>query len=417
MNAEIIAIGSELLTPFFQDTNSLFLTDRLNQLGISVDFKTVVGDNREHLTSVVRTALRRADIVICMGGLGPTEDDLTRECVAAALGREMRRDPEIIAELYARFAARRRKMPPNNEKQADVIDGATVLANPRGSAPGQWIETESNGEPQFLMLLPGPPNEIKPMFEEECLPRLSQRAPRQAQATRVLKIAMMAESDCDARVAPIYGKYTDVQTTILAGAGDIQLRLTARAATEADARARVGQLSEELEDALGDWVYSNQGESLETIVGLHLQLRGASIAVAESCTGGMLGQRISSVSGSSRYFLGGAIVYSNELKTLFANIPPLMIEQHGAVSEEVARALAEGIRDECRATIGVGITGVAGPTGGTEEKPVGLVYHAVADGKGTEVVERRFPPGDRDRIRFWATQQALDMVRRRLMKQ
>ena len=417
MNAEIIAIGSELLTPFFQDTNSLYLTDKLNQIGVSVDFKTVVGDNPDQLTSVVRAATWRTDIVICMGGLGPTEDDLTRECVAAALGREIHRDPELIAELYKRFAARRRKMPPNNEKQADVIEGAVVLANPRGSAPGQWIENQRDGGPQYIMLLPGPPNEIKPMFDEECLPRLQEKVPRTFLSTRVLKIAMMAESDCDARASAIYRKHTDVQTTILAGAGDIQLRLTARAASLAEAQQRVDRLAGELEDELGDWVYSNQGESLETIVGLHLQLRGATLAVAESCTGGMLGSRISSVSGSSRYFLGGAIVYSNDLKTLFANIPPLLIQQHGAVSEQVARALAEGIRDECRATIGVGITGVAGPTGGTEEKPVGLVFHAIADAKGTDVVERRFPPGDRDRVRFFATQQALDMVRRRLMKQ
>ena len=415
--AEIIAIGSELLTPFFQDTNSLFLTERLNQLGIEVAFKTVVGDDRERLTGAVRNALWRSDIVICMGGLGPTEDDLTRECVAAALGREIYRDPAIIADLYARFAARRRKMPENNERQADVIEGGNVLPNPRGSAPGQWIENQREGQPQYIMLLPGPPNEIKPMFDEECLPRLRGKVPPQVLATRVLKIAMMAESDCDARVAPIYKKHSKVQTTILAGAGDIQLRLTAHAATAEEAQQRVDTLAGLLEDELGDWVYSNNGDSLETIVGLHLQLRGASIAVAESCTGGMLGQRISSVSGSSRYFLGGAIVYSNDLKTLFANIPPLMIQQHGAVSEQVAKALAEGIRDETRATIGVGITGVAGPTGGTEEKPVGLVFHAVADGKGTEVAERRYPPGDRDRIRFWATQQALDMVRRRLMQQ
>lgn len=417
MNAEIIAIGSELLTPFFQDTNSLYLTEKLNQIGVSVDFKSVVGDNPEQLTSVVRTATWRADIVICMGGLGPTEDDLTRECVAAALGREIHRDPEIIAELYKRFAARRRKMPPNNEKQADVIEGAVVLPNPRGSAPGQWIETQRDRGPQYIMLLPGPPNEIKPMFDEECLPRLQEKAPRQFLATRVLKIAMMAESDCDARASAIYRQHREVQTTILAGAGDIQLRLTARAGSPEEAQQRVDRLAGELEDELGDWVYSNRGESLETIVGLHLQLRGASIAVAESCTGGLLGARISSVSGSSRYFLGGAIVYSNDLKTLFANIPPLLIEQHGAVSEQVAKALAEGIRDECRATIGVGITGVAGPTGGTEEKPVGLVFHAIADAHGSEVLERRFPTGDRERIRVFATQQALDMVRRRLMKQ
>jgi len=414
VNAEIIAIGSELLTPYFQDTNSLFLTEKLNHLGVTVDFKTVVGDNREHLTAAARVAVGRASIIIFMGGLGPTEDDLTRECVAAALDREIHRDPTLVTELYKRFAALRRRMPENNERQAEVIDGAVVLPNSRGSAPGQWLEIEHDGAPRMVMLLPGPPHEIKPMFEEQCMPLLRERVPRQCIATRVLKVAMMGESACDERIAPIYQRYADVQTTILAGAGDIQLRLTARADTQEAAQERVDELAGALEDALDDAVYSTAGESLEQIVGYYLQMRGATIAVAESCTGGLLGQRLSSISGSSRYFLGGAIVYSDEMKTLFANVPPMLISQHGAVSREVAAALAEGIREECRATIGVGITGIAGPSGGTDQKPVGLVYHAVADGKRTNVVERHYM-GDRDRIRRWATQQALDMVRRAMM--
>jgi nicotinamide-nucleotide amidase len=414
VTAEIIAIGSEMLTPFFQDTNSLYLTEKLNELGVEVAFKTVVGDNRDHLTSAAQIAVGRADILIFMGGLGPTEDDLTRECVAAALGREIHRDSEIITQLYTRFAKLRRKMPENNERQADVIDGAEVLPNAMGSAPGQWIEHEQEGAKRYIMLLPGPPHEIKPMFDGQCAPRLRERLPRQFIATRVLKVAMMGESDCDQRVAPIYKRFPDVQTTILAGAGEIQLRLTARADSQEAAQARVDELAGLLEDELDDFVYSSQGESLEQIVGYYLQMRGANIAVAESCTGGMLGERITKVSGSSRYFVGGAIVYDNEMKTLFANVPPMLVAQHGAVSREVAASLAEGIREECRASVGVGITGVAGPTGGTEEKPVGLVYVAVADGKRTEVVERKFS-GDRDRIRWWATQQALDMVRRRLM--
>jgi nicotinamide-nucleotide amidase len=414
VTAEIIAIGSELLTPFFQDTNSLYLTEKLNELGVEVAFKTVVGDNREHLTSAATVAVGRADILIFMGGLGPTEDDLTRECVAAALGRGIHRDSEIITQLYKRFAKLRRKMPENNERQADVIDGAEALPNAMGSAPGQWIELEHEGAQRYIMLLPGPPHEIKPMFDGQCIPRLREHVPRQCIATRVLKVAMMPESECDLRVAPIYQRFTDVQTTILAGAGEVQLQLTARADSQEAAQARVDELAGLLEDELEDFVYSTQGESLEQIVGYYLQMRGANIAVAESCTGGMLGERITKVSGSSRYFVGGAIVYDNEMKALFANVPPMLVAQHGAVSKEVAEAMAEGIREECRATVGVGITGVAGPTGGTEEKPVGLVYIAVADAKRTEVVERKFS-GDRDRIRWWATQQALDMVRRRLM--
>jgi nicotinamide-nucleotide amidase len=412
--AEIIAIGSELLTPFNQDTNSLYLTEKLNQLGVEVGFKDVVGDNPDHLTSVARTAISRANIVIFMGGLGPTEDDLTRECVATALGRPLHRDPQIITELYTRFAAWRRKMPENNEKQADVIEGGVILPNPLGSAPGQWVETARNGLPQYIMLLPGPPFEIKPMFDQQCLPRLREKLPQQFIATKQLRIAMLGESACDQRVAPIYKKFEDVQTTILAGAGDIKLHFRCRKETMEEAQGRVDAVAGEVEDELGDYVYSSNGETLEEIVGLFLQMPGATLAVAESCTGGMLGARISSVSGSSRHFLGGAIVYANDMKNLFANVPPMLIEAHGAVSREVAEAMANGIREECRSSIGVGITGIAGPTGGTDQKPVGLVYVAVSDGKKTEVAERQFP-GDRERIRVYATQQALDLVRRFLM--
>jgi len=402
-----------MLDPFHQDTNSLYLTGKLNQVGVEVAFKSVVGDHRRHLTDVARTAISRSDIVIFMGGLGPTEDDLTRECVAAALGREVHRDPVLITELYTRFAQFRRRMPENNERQAEVIEGAEVLRNPRGTAPGQWIETAIDGSPRYIMLLPGPPHEIKPMFDEQCLPRLAENLPKSFIAMRHLRIAMIGESDCDARIAPIYKAAEGVESTILAGAGEINLHLRSRDENQEAAEQRVEELAQKIEDELGDFVYS-RGESLEEIVGYHLQLRNATLAIAESCTGGMLGKRITSVSGSSRYFLGGAIVYSNDFKTLFANVPPLMIAQHGAVSAEVGKALAEGIRDETGATIGVSITGVAGPQGGTEEKPIGLVFHALSDAHGTEVVERRFP-GDRERIRRFATQQALDMIRRRLM--
>ncbi|MCU1307305.1 MAG: competence/damage-inducible protein cinA [Acidobacteriaceae bacterium] len=414
MIAEIIAIGSELLTPFRQDTNSLFLTERLNELGVQVAFKGVVGDNRDHLVSVTRIALSRSDIVIFMGGLGPTEDDLTREAVAEAMRLPLKRNPDIVADLYARFAARRIKMTENNVKQADVITGAAVLKNNNGSAPGQWLEGEYEGKQKIVILLPGPPVELKPMFVEQCLDRLRVKVPQQFIATRVLKIALMPESECDARCAPIYKEHNAVQTTILAGAGDVQLHLKASADTMEEAQQLVDDLAEELEDELDDRVYSTKGESLEQIVGYYLQMRGATLAVAESCTGGLLSERITSVPGSSRYFLGGAIVYANDLKTSFSDVPPMLIAEHGAVSKEVALALAEGIRKRCNATLGVGVTGIAGPTGGTPEKPVGLVYIAVADGKKPEVVERKLP-GDRDRIRFYASQQALDMVRRKMI--
>jgi len=414
VNAEIIAIGSELLTPFRQDTNSLYLTEKLNQLGVEVIVKTIVGDDRERLTSAASLAVSRAEIIIFMGGLGPTEDDLTREAVADALGLELHRDPAIITNLEQRFAARGWKMAANNLKQADVITGATVLPNANGSAPGQWVSGKYEGRERIIMLLPGPPHELKALFEEQCLQRLRAKLPPQFIATRELKITGLGESQCDARVASIYKLYTDVQTTILAGAGEIQLHIKTRAASIEAAQARVDQLVGKIEEELGDCVFSDNGDSMEQIVGYYLQMRNATLAVAESCTGGLLAERITSVSGSSRYFVGGAVVYSNQLKTAFADVPADLIEKHGAVSGEVAGALAEGIRRRTGATLGLGVTGVAGPTGGTAEKPVGLVFHALASDGGTEVAERRFP-GDRKRIRRFASQQALDMVRRKLM--
>jgi nicotinamide-nucleotide amidase len=414
VNAEIIAIGSELLTPSRQDTNSLYLTEKLNQVGVEVVLKTIVGDSRERLVSVAQHALFRSDIVIFIGGLGPTEDDLTREAVAEALGLELRRDPEILARLEQRFAARGYKFTPNNHKQADVITGATVLANANGTAPGQWISGKYEGRERLIILLPGPPFEMKALFDEQCFERLRDKLPPAHIATRVLKVAMMGESLVDSRVAPIYKRYPDVQTTILAGAGEIQFNLFSRADTLDAAQARVDELADAIEDELEDAVYSSKGEELEQIVGYYLQMRNSTLAAAESCTGGLLAERITSISGSSRYFVGGAVVYSNELKMKFADVPADLIAKHGAVSREVAAAMAAGIRARCQSTLGVGITGVAGPGGGTQEKPVGLVYIGLGSETGTDVVERKFS-GDRQRIRWFASQQALDMVRRKLM--
>lgn len=414
MDAEIIAVGSEMLTPHRQDTNSLYLTGKLNELGVEVRVKSVIGDREEDLVAATKLAMRRSDIIVVSGGLGPTEDDLTREAVAEALGLKLVRDPQIIAKLEERFAKRGYKFSSNNAKQADVIESAVVLPNPNGTAPGQWISGKYDGQERILILLPGPPNELKAVFEGECIPRLRERIPLQHIASRMLRIALMPESQVDARVAPIYKTYADVQTTILAGAGEIQLHLRTRNESQAAAEARVEELADKIEDELGDAIFSRKGESLEQIVSYLLQMRSMTLAVAESCTGGLLAQRITSLSGSSRYFLGGAIVYSNPLKTQFANVPKSLIDKHGAVSREVAAALAEGIRKRCVSSYGIGITGVAGPTGGTEQKPVGLVYVALAGEEGTQVLERNFP-GDRKRIRWFASQQALEMVRRALL--
>jgi len=414
VNAEIIAVGSELLTPYRMDTNSLYLTDQLNRLGVEVIFKSVVGDNLRLLVAAAQHGLFRSDIVIFSGGLGPTEDDLTREAVAEALGVQLRRDQEILTRLEQRFAERGWKMAANNAKQADVLEGATALPNPSGTAPGQWINGQFDGRERTIVLLPGPPHELKALFESEVRDRLRAKLPPAFIAVRTLKVAMLGESQVDARVAPIYKRYSDVDTTILAGAGEVELHFKSRAASEDAAQRRVDEVAGLAEDELDDAVFSRNGESLEQIVGYWLQMRNATLAVAESCTGGLLAERITSISGSSRYFLGGAVVYSNALKTELAGVPADMIDRHGAVSHEVAAALAEGIRYRCESTLGVGITGVAGPAGGTEAKPVGLVFHALASDSGTEVIQRKFP-GDRKRVRRFASTMALDMVRRKLM--
>ncbi len=414
MKSEIIAVGSEMLTPFRQDTNSLYLTEKLNAIGVIVAFKTIVGDRRNDLIGAIKTALTRTDILILMGGLGPTEDDLTREAVAEALVLTLRRDATQVAALHARAATWRISMPQNNLKQADVLEGAMVLPNPNGSAPGQWLDVTFSGFRKLVMLLPGPPHECTPLFDAECLPRLRAIAPPRNIAVRTLKAAMIPESQADKLLAPIYSTYTDVETTLLAHAGDLQITLICSKSTAEAAEARVNELAERIEDALAEWFYSSQGDTLEQIVLYYLGLRQATLAVAESCTGGLIAQRITSVPGASRSFLGGAVVYSDPLKTSFAGVPPDLIAKHGAVSSEVAKALASGIRARTGATIGLGVTGIAGPTGASDSKPVGLVYIAVSDAQGTDSIDRTFR-GDRQRVREWAAQFALDLVRRRLM--
>jgi nicotinamide-nucleotide amidase len=423
MIAEIIAAGSEMLTPFRQDTNSLYLTEGLNDLGVLVAFKTIVGDNLAHLTSAAIIAISRADIVIFSGGLGPTEDDLTREAVAAALGIGFHADNTVLTSLYKRFAARQMVMPPNNAKQADVLDGAIALDNKNGSAPAQYLDTtmlDANGKPirKIVILLPGPPKELKPLFDNEVKPRLSASLPIRHLAKRILRMALIPESHVDARTAPIYQQYTDVETTILAGAGEIQLHFLCAKPTLAEAQSRVDELAETIEAEMDDAIFSSHGESLEEVVLLNLGLRNLTLATAESCTGGLLAQRLTAIPGSSRYFLGGAVVYSDALKTTFAHVPPELVADKGPVSPEVARSLAEGIRTRTGASLGVSITGIAGPGPGAPgpdaNKPVGLVYIALADDRNTQIKELNLP-GDRERIRYWASQHALEIIRHRLL--
>ncbi|QMV18255.1 competence/damage-inducible protein A [Granulicella sp. 5B5] len=422
MIAEIIAVGSEMLTPHRQDTNSLFLTAGLNDLGVSVAFKTIVGDNRRHLVAAIRIAIARADIVLLSGGLGPTEDDLTRECLAQVLGVNLHRDTTILNALRARYAARKMAMPPNNARQADVLDGAHVLPNANGSAPGQYTDIvlpDASGQAfrKIIILLPGPPKELKPLFDFECRPRLSAALPAHYIARRQLRMALIPESQVDARCAPIYSQFEDVETTILAGHAEIQLHFVCSKHTLELAQQRVDTLADLIAREMGDDIFSDDGEDLEAVVLLMLGLREHTLAIAESCTGGWLGERLTSVPNSSRVFLGGAITYANALKASFTGVDPDLIAQHGAVSGPVARAMAEGIRFRTGATLGLSITGLAGPTPGTgpdADKPIGLVYIGLADGEDTQVRQLHIT-GDRERIRLWSTQHALELLRRSLM--
>jgi nicotinamide-nucleotide amidase len=423
MIAEIIAAGSEMLTPFRQDTNSLYITEGLNDLGVQVAFKTIVGDSLAHLTSAAIIAVSRADIIIFSGGLGPTEDDLTREAVAAALGIGIHTDNAVLTALYKRFAARQMVMPSNNAKQAGILDGANILDNKNGSAPAQYLDTtviDANGKPirKIIILLPGPPDELKPLFQNEVKPRLAASLPIRHLAKRMLRMALIPESHVDARTAPIYRQYTDVETTILAGGGEIQLHFLCARPTIAEAQSRVDELAEKIEAEMDDAIFSSHGESLEEVVLLNLGLRNLTLATAESCTGGLLAQRLTAIPGSSRYFLGGAVVYSDALKTTFASVPAELVANKGPVSPEVARSLAEGIRARTGASLGISITCIAGPGPGAPgpdaDKPIGLVYIALADAQDTQVKELNLP-GSRERIRYWATQHALELIRRHLL--
>ncbi|HKD64294.1 MAG TPA: competence/damage-inducible protein A [Candidatus Acidoferrales bacterium] len=407
MRAEIIAIGSELLTPYRLDTNSLFLTDGLNQVGVRVVHKAVVGDSLDDMRASFRQALDRADLIVACGGLGPTDDDRTREAVADLLGRRLEFNEGVlrhIQELFRRFG---RVMPEINRRQAMVPEGAVVIPNPRGSAPGLWIET--NGH--IVILLPGVPSELRAMFDQEVRPRLTRLGHDERLFTRDLRITGLPESEVEQRVSPLYALYPDTETTILASPPGIQLHPRVWSRDAAKANQILDEMVKRMALALGEHLYSTDGEQMEEVVARVLTENRATIAVAESCTGGLLAERLTNIPGSSSYFLGGVVCYSNELKSALVDVPAELIESKGAVSPEVALALAEGIRKTTGATIGVGVTGIAGPGGGTPEKPVGLAHIAIADERGPR--ERRFQfPGDRERIRMHASQTALDSVRR-----
>jgi nicotinamide-nucleotide amidase len=410
LTAEIIAIGSELLAPDRTDTNSLWLTEKLNSIGIEVKLKTIVGDDDARLEEAIKDATRRSKVVITTGGLGPTEDDITRKVTARALGRRLLLDETILAELRERFRSFGHVMPERNSRQAMVIEKAEVLPNPNGSAPGLFVEHEGVA----IVLLPGPPREMRPMFENHVQSRLVGRAGAVKVVRRMLRVAGLGESAVDEKIAPIYTQYENPQTTILFNQSEIEIHLTARGRTEAEADALLDRLSEQLEERLGNAVFSFAGEKMEEVVGLKLTVGGFTLSVAESCTGGLIAQRLTDVPGSSKYFIEGVVAYSNDAKTRTLGVEPVLLLEHGAVSAPVAEAMAEGIRKCARTDFGLSVTGIAGPGGGSEEKPVGLVYIALADDAHTEH-RKLIIPGDRNLIRWRASQAALDLLRRRLI--
>jgi len=411
MNAEILAVGSELLTPQKLDTNSLWLTQELNDLGVEVVQKMVIGDDRARLSDAVAAALKRSEIVIITGGLGPTEDDVTRDAVAAALGRGLQFRQDLCDAIAARFARMKRKMAENNTRQAFLIDGADPLDNDRGTAPGQWIAVDGRA----VILLPGPPGELKRVWEQQVRERLLAMLPKLVIRTLFWRVAGMGESDLDQLIAPVYTKYSNPVTTILAAAGDIQIHLRARCATAAEAEALLSEVAGQMEPLLGDRLYSKDGRGLEEHVIAMLRERKQTVCVAESATGGLVAQRLTSVPGSSHAFVGGFLTYTDEVKRTVLGVSDAVLANYGAVSEPVAHAMAEGARERFGADYAISVTGFAGPEGGTEENPVGTVYVGLA-ARDAAIVKRFQFPGDRARVRTFAAQWALDLLRRTLLE-
>jgi nicotinamide-nucleotide amidase len=405
-NAEIIAVGSELLTAGKIDTNSLFLTGELNTLGVEVVKKSIVGDDRALLTKAILDALRETRIVILSGGLGPTEDDLTRDAVAAATDRRLIFNQGVCDGIAERFRRFNRQMAEINKRQAYILEGAEILENARGTAPGQWLEHDG----ALLMLLPGPPNELKPLFMGECVPRLTRALPPMAIRTRFLRVAGLGESDLDALIAPVYTRYQNPVTTILTSPGEVHVHLRARCESPEEAESLLDDLETQISRLLGNRVFSRNGDDLETVVGKLLRERSATLSVAESCTGGLLGERITRVPGSSDYFRGGFLTYTDAMKTSLLGVPAELIAEHTSVSEAVAIAMAERARNLTESTYALSVTGYAGPEG----DPAGLVFVGLAAPSSS--MARRFQfPGDRARVRTFAAQWALDLLRKEFL--
>lgn len=412
LTIEIIAVGSEFLTPYYQDTNSLYLTSQLNDLGLKVSYKSIVGDEYNSLLSCFRNALDRSDMIFVIGGLGPTTDDITRETFAKALGREMEFKNEIFKDIKKRFQKRKIDMAPSNKRQAFIIKGSEVIENKAGSAPGLWIDNTKN----IIVLLPGPPVEMKAVFESQVLPRIK-KYKAGFRIHKTLKMTGITESRTESLISDLYPDSPGINMTLLAYPGQIEIHLSSHSPVSLEKSSeKVNPILEKIKKRLEKYIFSENGEELEEVIGRLLSENRKTVSTAESCTGGLLGHRITNVPGSSQYYLQGFQVYSNEAKVKLLGIDKAVIEKKGAVSSEVAKRMAEEVRRKSKSDFGLAITGIAGPSGGTSDKPVGLVFTALSWDNGVKVEKNHFL-GNRSTIKFRSTQKAMNMLRRYILFQ
>lgn len=415
MDAFIITIGNELLAPGKNDTHSEYLIEKLTSLGVAVVSRSTVGDSRDLIAEAARLALRQADLIIATGGLGATSDDVTREGFADALDLELIIDEQVMADIHQRFERRGIEMPGINRRQAMVLSGAEVFTNPAGLAPAQWIEWgDDKDHMTVVVLLPGPPRELRPLFEDTVLPRLQDRGRKTVFRTERILVAGLPESSVEEKIGPVYSGVKNPQTSLLASGGQVEIRLTSRGEGLDEASRLLEEIKVPIRAALGHHIFSEDGERLEEVVGRLLTQTNKTISIAESCTGGLITHRITEVAGSSRYFECGYVTYSNESKVELLGVSEKLLAEEGAVSEDVALAMARGVRQASRTDLGLAVTGIAGPGGGSAEKPVGLVYVAISDGR-IDKAQRYMLPGNRSHVKTWTAQLALNMLRLRLL--
>ncbi len=408
--AAILAIGSEMLGPERQDTNSLWLTARLEEIGIPVVRKAIIGDDPDAIVRELETSSREASLLISTGGLGPTADDVTAPAVARWVGAPLVRNQDFVARMRARFEARGVRMAAVNEKQADFIEGARVLENPRGTAPGFWAGKGSCE----VVVLPGVPSEMREIMQQSVLPELARRAGGIVSRRKVLRIAGMGESAVEEMVEGVYARWKAHPVTILASPGEVQLHLRVRGAPP-EAEETIRAMERDFRSVLGERIFGDETEDLPSAVGRLLRDSRKTLALAESCTGGMVAALVTDVAGSSDYFLGGVVSYGNGAKETLLGVSPETLRSRGAVSEESVLEMARGARERFDADVAAAITGIAGPDGGSPEKPVGLVWFGISDRGGAGNAKRRYFVGDRTHVRRSASVHALELVRRHLV--